>query len=419
MTSGALDPATAAASSSLKGSNRLPRVSVWCPDVALEPDGRFDSVALALPGRNELAVGTSMLPVLSSSSESARVVHRLASITGFCTRNRHPSSMYCCRTVAGGSYATRIGMNLPGWDSASFSTSRAISCSWFDSSAHRSTRRRMRASSESFSWARDARIVDTTVDALLSPRTCASFADSKKYRRYAHVDSTYARFRPNMKQFQVMVVDAMATGGERSSSFDLLVDSSRTNDTWKVDPTPISDSTDTEPPISSDSCLQMNRPRPVPPYSRVVDSSTCENSRNSFCCPSSLMPMPVSRTDTVHSYAGPSDDARTTLSRLTIISTSPSMVNFSALPSRLCRTWRTRVTSPRTHGDRSDGNERKSAMSLRAAAGATVCRVNSHASRMLNSADSSAMTPDSIFVTSITSFTMDSSRLDARVMPLT
>ena len=40
------------------------------------------------------------------------------------------------------------------------------------------------------------------------------------------------------------------------------------------------------PPISSASRLLIARPRPVPPYLRVVDESACENDWNSRPMPS-------------------------------------------------------------------------------------------------------------------------------------
>ena len=55
------------------------------------------------------------------------------------------------------------------------------------------------------------------------------------------------------------------------------------------------------PPISSARRLLIARPRPVPPYLRVVDESACENDWNSRPMPSADRPMPVSRTANVSS----------------------------------------------------------------------------------------------------------------------
>ena len=40
----------------------------------------------------------------------------------------------------------------------------------------------------------------------------------------------------------------------------------------------------------------MVSPRPVPPYLRVIDVSSCSNARKIFACFSGGMPMPVSVT---------------------------------------------------------------------------------------------------------------------------
>ena len=52
----------------------------------------------------------------------------------------------------------------------------------------------------------------------------------------------------------------------------------------KVLPSPGSLSTPTCPPISSVSRLEMARPRPVPPYLRVVEASACEKVWNRRAC---------------------------------------------------------------------------------------------------------------------------------------
>ena len=68
--------------------------------------------------------------------------------------------------------------------------------------------------------------------------------------------------------------DTMRTGAPTPTSSHRAAEKAAT----KVEPTPGVDDTDTDPPISWHNSLQMNRPRPVPPYSLVVVSSTCENS---------------------------------------------------------------------------------------------------------------------------------------------
>ena len=65
---------------------------------------------------------------------------------------------------------------------------------------------------------------------------------------------------------------------------------------WNWLPLPGSLSSHMRPSIISTSCVEMVRPRPVPPYRRVVDASACTNAPKISHCFSSGMPMPVSRT---------------------------------------------------------------------------------------------------------------------------
>src|SRR2546425_9127477 len=51
------------------------------------------------------------------------------------------------------------------------------------------------------------------------------------------------------------------------------------------------------PPMSSTSRLEMVRPRPVPPYWRVVDESACVKLSKMTSSLSAGMPMPVSETE--------------------------------------------------------------------------------------------------------------------------
>ncbi|MNY61713.1 hypothetical protein D3C86_1984240 [compost metagenome] len=61
-------------------------------------------------------------------------------------------------------------------------------------------------------------------------------------------------------------------------------------------PAPSSDSSTMPPPISRESSLLMDRPRPVPPYLRLVVPSACRKASNTRSCLSSGMPMPLSLT---------------------------------------------------------------------------------------------------------------------------
>ncbi len=95
----------------------------------------------------------------------------------------------------------------------------------------------------------------------------------------------------------------------------------------------------------------MASPRPVPPYLRVVLLSAWLKLLNSFWMPASLRPMPVSRTAKPSSMPPPSAGLA-----LTVSTTSPASVNFTALASRFSSTWRSRVTSPSTAAGTSPSN---------------------------------------------------------------
>ena len=102
-------------------------------------------------------------------------------------------------------------------------------------------------------------------------------------------------------------------------------------------------STHMRPPISSASRLLMARPRPVPPYLRVVEESTWLKDWN-------RRSMPVRRNADagVAHGEGAARPGRPAACRrtVTVSTTSPCSVNLTALVSRLSRIWRRRVTSP-------------------------------------------------------------------------
>src|SRR4029077_3170074 len=97
----------------------------------------------------------------------------------------------------------------------------------------------------------------------------------------------------------------------------------------KFEPLPTSDSTVMRPPCSSTILREIDSPRPVPPFLRVLVLSTCWNSSKILAWSAAAMPGPVSTTDS--SKRSPTLSAR--------ISTPPWSVNFRALPARLSRTW--------------------------------------------------------------------------------
>ena len=95
------------------------------------------------------------------------------------------------------------------------------------------------------------------------------------------------------------------------------------------------------PSISSTSCLQMARPRPVPPYFRVVVESACSNGTKIRPRFSGEIPMPVSCTSICRTRRPALSGS---LARRT--ETPPAEVNFSALPIRLVSICRSLPGSP-------------------------------------------------------------------------
>ena len=102
-------------------------------------------------------------------------------------------------------------------------------------------------------------------------------------------------------------------------------------------------STEIVPFISSTSWREIDRPRPVPPYRRVVELSAWVKESNRYSSWPAVMPMPVSLTENA-SMTRPSPAAPGRASTATTI--SPCSVNLTALPVRLISTWPRRSGSP-------------------------------------------------------------------------
>ena len=100
-------------------------------------------------------------------------------------------------------------------------------------------------------------------------------------------------------------------------------------------------STQIRPPIISTSRALMDRPRPVPPYLRVVEASAWENASKIWLCLSFETPMPVSVTAKWSCISSLSSD-----SFVTSTATLPAGVNLMALPTRLKIICRRRPASP-------------------------------------------------------------------------
>ena len=80
------------------------------------------------------------------------------------------------------------------------------------------------------------------------------------------------------------------------------------------------------PPSRRTSSSEIERPRPVPPYFRLIVPSACRNGSNTVFCCSSEMPIPVSMTDSAICSSG---------TRRILSSTLPFSVNLTAFDSRL------------------------------------------------------------------------------------
>ena len=73
-------------------------------------------------------------------------------------------------------------------------------------------------------------------------------------------------------------------------------DTSTGSVTVNVEPRPASLATVMSPPMSRQNFWLMARPRPVPPYFLVVETSACSKAWKSLASCAGVMPMPVSRT---------------------------------------------------------------------------------------------------------------------------
>ena len=92
------------------------------------------------------------------------------------------------------------------------------------------------------------------------------------------------------------------------------------------------------------------RPRPVPPYLRLVLPSACWNASKMICCLSGGMPMPVSVTEKASTGRGPVEVLvlrRSSRSQAgsTVSETWPCWVNLKALDSRFLMTCWSRLAS--------------------------------------------------------------------------
>ena len=106
------------------------------------------------------------------------------------------------------------------------------------------------------------------------------------------------------------------------------------------------------PPSRRASSRLMERPRPVPPYSRLVVPSACWNASKIRRCLLAGMPMPVSITEKAITRSA-CDSAgwpalQPEVAGSTFSVTAPRLVNLKALDSRLVRICCSRLPSVST-----------------------------------------------------------------------
>ena len=120
----------------------------------------------------------------------------------------------------------------------------------------------------------------------------------------------------------------------------------------KVDPRPGALDSTISPPSRRAISRLMARPRPVPPYFRLVVPSACWNASKMMRCLSSGIPMPVSRTEkAIHSW--PARRGEPSAEPIVKV-TPPFSVNLNAFESRLrstcCRRFESRSNGGRQLG---------------------------------------------------------------------
>ena len=178
---------------------------------------------------------------------------------------------------------------------------------------------------------------------------------------------------------------------------------------WKVEPLPTSLSTQISPPIISTSWREIARPRPVPPYWRVVELSPWVKGKKSRSSCSCDMPMPLSRTQKCSTTLAASRDCTSQP-----ISTSPRSVNLMALVPRLMRIWPRRVGSPIRAVGMSGGAVKSSSMPFSSARTPSTSAMWLMTVSSWKSVRSISSLPDSILETSSTSLRICSRLAAAR-----
>ncbi|MNI54916.1 hypothetical protein D3C73_1098370 [compost metagenome] len=146
--------------------------------------------------------------------------------------------------------------------------------------------------------------------------------------------------------------------------------------------------------------MQIARPRPVPPYLRLINGCSCEKDWNSRFSLLSAMPTPVSRTENSSRYSGEPGSGIFFTDRVTL----PRSVNFSALPTRLTIICRKRLGSVVTASGTLVSAHQRSASFFSSALGVKRSMTLSIISRSTKVSDCSGIFPASILLKSRISF---------------
>src|SRR5581483_8230340 len=160
-------------------------------------------------------------------------------------------------------------------------------------------------------------------------------------------------------------------------------------------------STRISPPSRRAISREIESPRPVPPYLRVVDASACWNASKKIFCLSSAIPTPVSVTRNAitvsarSSVSWPCDQPDLTGSIFSV--TPPCSVNLNALPRRFLRICCSRIGSVRSVGGRLCARSISKPSPLSCATCRKLRSIRSRTSPNAISLRFSVIIPDSIF----------------------
>ena len=174
--------------------------------------------------------------------------------------------------------------------------------------------------------------------------------------------------------------------------------------TSKLDPVPGALRTLTSPPMRCASSRTIYSPRPVPPWRRVSELSTCTKGLNSVPSFSAAIPMPLSTTR----MRKPDSPVASVATALAAIDTSPCSVNLIALPARFTKIWRKRPSSPSKVTGTPASTRTTSASPLASASGSSMARTRANSARGSKLAFASSRWPASMRETSSTSLMMSS-----------